>query len=53
MLVLTKRQGESLRIGDDNKITVLNIDENSVELGVNDSSRFWCQTFLYIFRIII
>ncbi len=28
MLVLTRKLGESLRIGDDIKITVLNIDKN-------------------------
>jgi carbon storage regulator len=37
MLVLARRQGESLIIGDDIKITVLNIDENQIKLGVNDS----------------
>lgn len=37
MLVLTRRQGESFRIGNDNKVTVLSIDGDRVELGVNDS----------------
>ncbi len=37
MLVLARRQGESLRIGDDNKITVLNITINRIKLSVNDS----------------
>ena len=37
MLVLARRQGESLIIGDDMKITVLNIGENLIKLGVNNS----------------
>lgn len=37
MLVLTRRQGESLRIGDNIKITVLNIDKKQIKLDVNDS----------------
>ncbi len=37
MLVLARRQGESLRIEDDIKITVLNIGENQIKLVVNDS----------------
>ena len=37
MLVLTRRQGESLRIGDDIKITVLIIYKTQIKLGVNDS----------------
>ena len=37
MLVLARRQGESLIIGDDTKVTVLNIGENQIKLGVNDS----------------
>ena len=37
MLVLTRRQDESLIIGDDIKITVLNIDTDQIKLGVNDS----------------
>ncbi len=34
MLVLTRREGESLKIGDDIKITVLNIDKSQVKLGI-------------------
>ena len=30
MLILTRRQDESLRIGDDINVTVLNIDKNQV-----------------------
>ena len=37
MLVLTRRLEESLLIGDDIKITVLNIDNKQIKLGVNDS----------------
>ena len=37
MLVLTRRKCESLIIGDDIKITVLNVDKNQIKLGVNDS----------------
>ena len=37
MLVLTRRQDESLLIGNDIKITVLNIDTDQIKLSVNDS----------------
>jgi carbon storage regulator CsrA len=37
MLVLTRRQGESLRIGKDKKITVLNIEKNKVRLRIDDN----------------
>ena len=37
MLVLTRRLGESLIIGDDIKVTVLTIDKKQVKLSVNDS----------------
>jgi len=37
MLVLARRQDESLIIGDDIKVTVLTIDKKLVKLGVNDS----------------
>ncbi len=37
MLVLARRQGESLIIGDDIKVTVLTIDKTQITLGVNDS----------------
>jgi len=36
MLILARRQGESVIIGDDIKITVLNIGENQIKLRVND-----------------
>lgn len=35
MLILTRRVGESLMIGDDVSITVLGIKGNQVRLGVN------------------
>ncbi len=35
MLVLTRRIDESLLLGDDIKITVLNIDQRQVELGIS------------------
>jgi carbon storage regulator len=34
MLVLARRQDESLVIGDDIKITVLNICKNQIKLGI-------------------
>ena len=34
MLVLTRRQGESLKIGNDNKITVCIIYKTQVKLGI-------------------
>jgi carbon storage regulator CsrA len=37
MLVLARRQGENLRIGNDTTITVLNIDTDQIKLSVNDS----------------
>ena len=37
MLVLTRRQGESIIIADDIKITVLIIYKTQIKLGVNDS----------------
>ena len=35
MLVLTRREGESLIIGDDIIITVLNLDKKQVDLGIS------------------
>jgi len=35
MLVLTRREGESIRIGDDIIITVLNLDKTQVDLGIS------------------
>ncbi len=35
MLVLTRRKNESLLLGDDIKITVLDIDQGQVELGIS------------------
>ena len=35
MLILTRRGGESLRIGDDVSVTVLGIKGSQVRLGVN------------------
>jgi sRNA-binding carbon storage regulator CsrA len=37
MLILTRRQGESLRIGNDNKITVCIIYKTQIKLEINDS----------------
>ena len=37
MLVLTRRQGESLSIGKRTTITVLDIDKGQVELSINGS----------------
>ncbi len=34
MLVLTRRKDESILLGDDIKITILNIDQRQVELGI-------------------
>ena len=34
MLVLTRKIGESIRIGDDIKITVVEVDGNSVKFGI-------------------
>ena len=35
MLILTRRLGETLMIGDDISVTMLGIDRNQVRLGVN------------------
>lgn len=35
MLVLTRKKGESLIIGDNIEITVARIDDNSVKLSIN------------------
>ncbi len=35
MLVLTRRLDESLRIGDDIKITILKLDKKQVDLGIS------------------
>lgn len=35
MLILTRRVGETLMIGDDVTVTVLNVRGNQVRLGVN------------------
>ena len=35
MLILTRRVGESLMIGDDVNVTVLGIEGNQVRIGVN------------------
>ncbi len=37
MLVLARRLDESVIIGDDIKLTVLNIDKSQIKLSVNDS----------------
>lgn len=35
MLVITRKKGESLLIGDDIEITVIKLDDGSVKLGVS------------------
>ncbi len=35
MLILTRRIGESLHIGDDIKIVVLGVDKSQVKLGID------------------
>lgn len=35
MLIITRKKGESLMIGDDIEITVSKIDDGSVKIGVN------------------
>ena len=35
MLVLTRRLDESIRIGDDIKITILNLDKKQVDIGIS------------------
>jgi len=35
MLILTRRTGETLRIGDDVKITVLGVKGNQVRIGID------------------
>ena len=35
MLILTRRQGETLNIGDDVTVTVLGVKGNQVRIGVN------------------
>ncbi len=35
MLLLTRRDGESIRIGDDIMVTVLNVNGNQVKIGID------------------
>ena len=35
MLVLARKEGESIMIGDDIKLKVISIDKNSVKLGID------------------
>lgn len=35
MLILTRKLGESIRIGDEVQVTVLSVQGNSVKIGVN------------------
>lgn len=35
MLVITRKKGESLMIGDDIEITISKIDDGSVKIGIN------------------
>ncbi len=38
MLVLTRKNGQSINIGDNIKITAINIGKNSVEIGIDAPS---------------
>lgn len=40
MLVLTRKEGESLYIGDDIKITIVGLDNEKVRVGI-EAPRFW------------
>lgn len=35
MLILTRRQGEKIKIGDDIEITITSVEGNSVRIGVD------------------
>ncbi len=35
MLVVTRKPGEGIRIGDDVEITIVKIDDNSVKVSIN------------------
>ncbi|SFC60546.1 carbon storage regulator CsrA [Clostridium uliginosum] len=35
MLIITRKKGESLMIGDDIEITIAKLDDGSVKLGIN------------------
>ncbi|WP_346895297.1 carbon storage regulator CsrA [Clostridium sp. UBA7503] len=35
MLVLTRKPGEGIKIGDDVEITIVKIDDNSVKVSIN------------------
>ena len=35
MLILTRRSGETIIIGDDVKVTVLSIDRNQIRIGID------------------
>lgn len=35
MLIITRKKGESLMIGDDIEITISKIDDSSVKIGIN------------------
>ncbi len=47
MIVLTRQQNESLHIGDNVKVTVLDVQEHGVRLGISapdQSPAYWEQT---------
>ena len=53
MLIITRKKGESLMIGDDIEITISKIDDGSVKLGIQapkSVSIFDSGSSLFVFR---